>query len=283
MKWIKNKIKKLCIKFVTGIMKFFYSSDDPSVIQMRKELREIMEKSQSNENSIKNIRWQVTNLNYKVDLIMDYYIDPAGAKPAVGALKQLQGEMMELLLLFRNIAEKHGINYWLDYGTLLGAVRQNGFIPWDSDVDVSIMESDLPTLTRIMEEELPEGYEFVPYWLDRVYRVRKKDQQSEAFLDVYPYLVYGQDDEGNYKIRMKHGGDNPRTKTYRPHRPFPSKILFPLSRVVFNGYEFNAPCDTDTYLRMKYGNYHVLPKSAHAEPGHPELREDIIFFVMRNA
>lgn len=280
MRRLNQKIKIIALKFFLSLIKMFYTSTDKKVVSMRNDFNAAMTPTGNGlkNNSIRNIRWQVTNINYKLDLIMDYYLKPAEANPATGTLDLLQKEMLEILLLFKTIADNHKISYWLDYGTLLGAVRHAGFVPWDSDVDVSIMEDDLPYLAEILNEELPDEYEFVAFWLDRVYRIRKKDSASQAFMDIYPYLIYGRDSENNYKIRMRHGGDNPKVKTYRPHRPFPSSILFPQSEVEFCGYVFKAPNDTDAYLRLKYGNYRVLPKSVHTEPGHPVLKEDIVFY-----
>ena len=54
-----------------------------------------------------------------------------------------QSRMLELLCLFRDICERHGLKYFIMGGTLLGAVRHRGFIPWDDDVDVAMPAGDL--------------------------------------------------------------------------------------------------------------------------------------------
>lgn len=218
------------------------------------------------------------NINYKQNLIMDYYFKPSDAMPANGAKSLLQKEMLDILLIFKSIVDKHNLSYWIDYGTLLGAVRHGGFIPWDDDIDVSIMEDDIEEFQEIFERELPDNYEFVNHWIGRVYRIVKKDSEYLSFIDIYPYLIYGSDEEGNYKIRTRHGGDKPRIATYRPHRPLPHGIIFPQIELEFCGHKFKAPREPDKYLRLKYGNYHVLPKSKHIEPGHITLKEDLEFY-----
>lgn len=50
------------------------------------------------------------------------------------------------------ICEQNNIDYWLNFGTLLGAVRHNGFVPWDDDVDTSIMRKDIPRLQKAISE-----------------------------------------------------------------------------------------------------------------------------------
>ena len=51
--------------------------------------------------------------------------------PDGSPLRELQLRMLEMLKCVDSICEKHNIRYWLSYGTLLGAVRHGGFIPWE--------------------------------------------------------------------------------------------------------------------------------------------------------
>ena len=50
--------------------------------------------------------------------------------------------MLEILLDFDKVCRNNGIRYSLAYGTLLGAVRHQGFIPWDDDIDVIVFRAD---------------------------------------------------------------------------------------------------------------------------------------------
>ena len=68
-------------------------------------------------------------------------------------LQSLQCEMLEKLIC---LLEENNIDYWLAYGSVLGAVRHNGFIPWDDDIDVYINGKDYPKL-RILFKEGPIG------------------------------------------------------------------------------------------------------------------------------
>lgn len=51
-------------------------------------------------------------------------------------------KMLELLYVFDKFCQEHNLTYWLDSGTLLGAVRHSGFIPWDDDVDIMMPRDD---------------------------------------------------------------------------------------------------------------------------------------------
>lgn len=72
---------------------------------------------------------------------------------ARGALRRLQECDNELLKLFHQICEKHSLCYWIDYGTLLGAKRHKGFIPWDDDTDVVMLREDYNRALKILAEE----------------------------------------------------------------------------------------------------------------------------------
>lgn len=75
-------------------------------------------------------------------------------------LAELQGELLKLLLRFDAFCKERGLRYSLDSGTLLGAVRHKGFIPWDDDVDVDMPRPDYERLMAF-EKELPEGLHLV--------------------------------------------------------------------------------------------------------------------------
>ena len=55
------------------------------------------------------------------------------------------------------ICRKHGITYWAGYGTLLGAVRHGGFVPWDTDMDFCMMRPDFDHFLKIVEDEVSGG------------------------------------------------------------------------------------------------------------------------------
>lgn len=72
-------------------------------------------------------------------------------------LRALQMRMLDILTTVTNLLDHHGIDYWLAGGTLLGAARHAGFIPWDDDVDINIMGSDYKRAMEMLEKELPAG------------------------------------------------------------------------------------------------------------------------------
>ncbi len=73
-------------------------------------------------------------------------------------LRQVQLSELEILDLFHSICRKYDIKYSLHGGTLLGAVRHGGFIPWDDDLDVIMLREEYDRFMKAWEEEKPDGY-----------------------------------------------------------------------------------------------------------------------------
>ena len=62
---------------------------------------------------------------------------------------QLQMKLLEIFKYFKSICEENGLTYWCGGGTMLGAIRHKGFIPWDDDLDVFMPRSDYEKLFEI--------------------------------------------------------------------------------------------------------------------------------------
>ena len=118
-------------------------------------------------------------------------------------LKKLQGIELELLIEFDRICRNCHIRYTLTGGTLLGAVRHGGFIPWDDDADVSMLRSEYERFRTACETELDERYYFQDMHNTKGYRwgygkLRKKGTvflrenqehmpyEQGVFIDIFP-------------------------------------------------------------------------------------------------
>ncbi len=85
-------------------------------------------------------------------------------------VKETQEKLFELLLFLDDVCRKNDIPYWLDGGSLLGAVRHKGFIPWDDDIDVNILQTDYSRFIEVMQREVKKTKSFFLYNSYRPYR-----------------------------------------------------------------------------------------------------------------
>ena len=78
--------------------------------------------------------------------------------PENSLLRRNQNELMTILQDLAEICDKHGICWWLSSGTLLGAARHKGFIPWDDDIDIVMPRKDFKRLRKILLAEENDKY-----------------------------------------------------------------------------------------------------------------------------
>lgn len=89
------------------------------------------------------------------DIFQKLFPDKRYENEGESVLRQSQLVMLRILKIVNYICEKHDIKYWLDGGTLLGAVRHEGFIPWDDDIDIGMTREDYIKFISIAPKELP--------------------------------------------------------------------------------------------------------------------------------
>lgn len=235
----------------------------------------------------------------------------------------------EILDVFHTVCLKNKLRYTLAYGTLLGAVRHKGFIPWDDDIDVMMPREDYDILLNIWKKEAPEGYIIQDYYFTEGYtnnfaKIRKdhttfiqddcefsKKYHKGIFIDIFPCdrvassvigrgfqffacavnLLYTRGftsgkkglfeiteqfllktKKDNYKIRRekaenfaKKWNNKTKNKFVSPCTIACCRIYYPanmfdeLELIEFNQKKYLAVKDPDSILRIRYGDYMILP------------------------
>lgn len=125
-------------------------------------------------------------------------------------LRALQLKELEGLKEIDRICRKHGIEYMLSWGSAIGAIRHQGFIPWDDDIDVCMKWNDYLKFKEVCKTELDSRYfyqdwESDPYYYSSWAKIRMNDTTSimrkmkdypihgGICLDVFPLVAYPDD------------------------------------------------------------------------------------------
>lgn len=147
-------------------------------------------------------------------------------------LRRAQLRMLDILIEIDRICKKNDIQYWIDYGTLLGAIRHGGFIPWDDDLDICIWDKDFERFQKICLNELPS-------WLFL------QNEQTDPKSSMGNGLIKIRDKESLYI----HEFENFRRDynkgifidvfKYQGYSKFPSKLLYYLLRRISRAYGFS--------------------------------------------
>ena len=123
------------------------------------------------------------------------------------SLRDAQMLMVDILKEVHNICERHGLKYFLDGGTLIGAVRHKGFIPWDDDVDIGMPREDYEKFLEIAKKELPGHLFLQTFETDDKYDIyqvpckiryngtiliekgiaENSEMHNGVYIDVFPY------------------------------------------------------------------------------------------------
>lgn len=204
--------------------------------------------------------------------------------------------LLEIAKTFHKICVNHNISYYMGYGTMLGAVRHKGFIPWDDDMDFLVFRKDINKLLRALKEELPDYYKCrtrydnigvygeiskIEDTRTRIAEITNPNHSNEygLFIDIFPLDVTKTDKKNilsrNWIISRLFQCEHNKSLKYR------------IARLLVGG------VDTISHIVARSGNYYVeysgmdclktaMPKSIY---GNPTLYsfEDTTFYGVQNA
>ena len=237
--------------------------------------------------------------------------------PDGSSLRRAQLRMLEMLVFIDNVCKENGLTYWLDSGTLLGARRHGGFIPWDEDTDICMPRKDAKRFREIMIKQNPSN-EFVIQcratdpgyfgaWCilrdtkteyiqnSKLHNIRKyrglqvdifevDDHCIESVRQLIAryqhYLINSPLDSINNSFWAKLivlpsyyilAVIKSIVRLISPQRDYYIKPLgvvwkhmlkrnvYPLSKIKFENFEFNAPGRVEDYLSYMYGDWSKIP------------------------
>ncbi len=176
-------------------------------------------------------------------------------------LKEIQSEMLNVVLKIDEICNCLNIKYSLAYGSLIGAIRHNGFIPWDDDLDIWMAREDLDKFVEYCKTHIEELYPYrlcdrsntenysynIPRFANFDFEYINTDPHQAMFdigifVDIYPIEGYGETKKQSLNlakkmVRMNNLYDiyiNPNSRT-SVINSFIKKIISKLLHIIYKG------------------------------------------------
>jgi len=224
--------------------------------------------------------------------------------PDGSLLRRQQMRMLEILIEVDRICKRHDIKYWLSSGTLIGAARHKGFIPWDDDLDIEMLLPDYERLMEVLPQELPstmalQSLDTDPNYFFFYSKVRDRRSHLEEsnrydrvwreqgiYIDIFPFYrqplwihKLSEKAQGHvYKIMNRMGDDNGELWKVRAITRFNERLFFPFLRLLCRlskaretyglGIPYHDPRhmeDTLPLTEMEFeGHMFPVPKDTHA-------------------
>lgn len=100
--------------------------------------------------------------------------------------QQLWDEEVKMLTVLLNLCDRNNLSIWASGGTLLGAIRHKGFIPWDDDIDLCMFRKDYDTLLKIAPKQLKAPYILQSFYTEKNYPIthaQLRNKETTAILD----------------------------------------------------------------------------------------------------
>ncbi|MBO5605071.1 MAG: LicD family protein [Acidaminococcaceae bacterium] len=173
--------------------------------------------------------------------------------------------MLEILKVVHRICEEHQIRYFLDGGTLLGAIRHGGFIPWDDDMDISMPREDYERFLQLAPKYLPQDMmlqttEIEPASKFPFAKVRKngtvllefEEDGTEAYhhgiyIDIFPVDYY----KHEWFLRWMSWADRVRSRRTKYPRGSWKRLLV----TIYTHYLLFLPIELSLFVRRYFINH----------------------------
>lgn len=192
-----------------------------------------------------------------------------------------------------NFLDDHGITYWLDSGTLLGACRDKKFVPWDDDVDLAIPYDSYIKIKEIIKTYPKVYVKGVKYRICKKYNIKFTEMANIKAIDkTKPFLlktfhlngILGKDifidlmmyfsiDDKNYISN---------SEVWRYSFVYPFDSIYPLRKIEFEGRKYWSVNNPEAFLNNTYWFWKDLAVASHAHFKNLRMdRDKKIYFTLR--
>ena len=187
----------------------------------------------------------------------------------------------------KRVLDANGIRFYAMYGTALGAVRDNGIIPWDNDIDIGIFESDMDRVKEIMKTQLSDGFYFHVPSADTHCHVFKVTEDFEEdlrnkeapFIDIF---VIERFPSGRLKALLSRAGIRTymlsMSLVYIPDSGFGQRLVRWIPKAIKKIVKLLAGKGADmTVLYEAEYRRTILPSSTYGEPVQHVFEDSVIY------
>lgn len=157
-----------------------------------------------------------------------------------------QNNLIEMLPYVTELLKKNNVKYWLDWGTLLGAVRDGRMIPWDFDIDLGIYSEDVAKALALRTEVWKDGYDLCvcPVLESKLYFYKKDDSGVDFHIDLDAWIKDGDILRSNFNQDIIHTAEE----------------LENLQELEFEGKMYPVPKEPEKVLARFFGQDWRRPK-----------------------
>lgn len=183
-------------------------------------------------------------------------------------------KLYDLMDIFDSLCKKNNIQYWIDSGTMLGAVRHKGIIPWDDDIDICVHEKDRQKLLKLKNDFEKQGCGLVKFWGDyKIYPFDGEDMKPENSNWVWKQNGKSTSDKGNINYKFpfidvyfvdyddkakRYTYTNPRNRTFLPLHYHNENDVFPLKNYNFGHLVVTGVKNPIPYLNRAYPKWNKI-------------------------
>eukprot|EP01098_Paradermamoeba_levis_P014031 TRINITY_DN6583_c0_g1_i1.p1 TRINITY_DN6583_c0_g1~~TRINITY_DN6583_c0_g1_i1.p1 ORF type:complete len:244 (+),score=48.45 TRINITY_DN6583_c0_g1_i1:112-843(+) len=180
--------------------------------------------------------------------------------PEDGAIARKK--ILEGLEYAATFCEKNGIPYWVDFGTLLGAMRGGHFIPWDTDADLGYFHETEIEFARKIAQTNHSPFIFQRSW--------RKGQGFELVHGRYKIDLFSFKKSGDLRVRtVPEGWDW-----------FPARFVEKFSQITFEGRNYSCPQDTENFIAHRFSDEWRTPINSYCElPESWRMWREVVAFV----
>ena len=200
--------------------------------------------------SIKNIQWLLLLILLIIGWLYYLQITEEHFGNIKNTDQKVLNEIIQMLKVTDKILLRNRILYWIDGGTLLGAVRHSGIIPWDDDADICIAKENENRFYNLKREFNRLGYDISRFLCGyKIFPIGGQHIPGKVY--KFPFIdVFIVD-----KFNDKYTYVSERCRKIWPNAYNKINDLFPLKRVKFNNITLNSPNNPISYLDRYYGNW----------------------------